>query len=179
MPALGDAFQAFFHRLYIVVFERHDFGIAHGAAVPDAGVAIDIEDDVITLARDGADDPQIGLIAGGEDHGMIHGIEVFQRLFDFLVALIGAVQHAAAGGARSEIGQRLFARLHHIGIEGHAHVIIGAEQDRFAPVANGAGGAEHLFHHQIERVFYAAGQQPFAHRNDVIEFGKQILAVPL
>ena len=148
----GNALEAFFHRLDIVVLEGHDFGLAHRASVPDAGVGIDIEHDVIALARDRADDAEIGLIAGGKDHRVVHPVEIAQRLLAFFVALIGAVENAAAGGPRSEIGERLLARFEHIGIEGHPHVIVSAEQDRLAPVADRAGGGEHLLHHQIERI---------------------------
>ena len=40
--AFRDALEAFFHRLDVIVLERHHLGIAELAAVPDAGVAIDI-----------------------------------------------------------------------------------------------------------------------------------------
>ena len=174
--AFGNALQALFHRFDIIVLERHDFGIAQSAAVPDAGMAVDVEDDVIAFAGNGRNNPEIGLVAGRKDHGMVHGIEVHERLLDFLVALICAVQHAATGGPRSEIGQCLPACLDHVGIEGHAHVIVGAEQDRVAPVADRTGRRQDLLHHQVERIFLAARQQSFAQGDDVIEFGEQILA---
>jgi len=150
--AFGNALQALFHCFDIVVLEGHDLGLAHRAAVPDAGVRIDVEHDVIALARDRADDAEIGLISGGKDHRVVHPVKFAQRLLALLMALIGAVENAAAGGAGPEIGERLLARFDHIGIEGHAHVIVSAEQDRLAPVADRAGGGEHLLHHQIERI---------------------------
>src|SRR3546814_1810391 len=61
---------------------------------------------------------------------MAGAVEFLQRLFALLVALIGAVEDAAAGRARSKLVQRLLAGRDHIGIEGHPHVIVGAEQDR-------------------------------------------------
>jgi hypothetical protein len=134
--AFGDALQALFHRLDIVVLERHDFGIAHRAAVPDRGVAVDVEDDVVALARHREMMPEVGLIAGREHHGVVHGVEFAQRGFDIAVIAEGAVEHAAAGGARAEILHRLLARRDHVGIEGHAHVVVGAEQDRRLAVAD-------------------------------------------
>jgi hypothetical protein len=57
------------------------------------------------------------------------------------VAGIGAVEDAAAGGARAEFVERLLARGDDVGIEGHAHVIVGAEQDRALAVADRDGRA--------------------------------------
>ena len=137
-------------------------------------MAVDVEDDVVTLAGDGRDDPEIGLVTGREDHGVVHGVEFAQRVFAFPMALVSAVEDAAAGGPAAEIGQRLLARLDHVGIEGHAHVIVGAEQYRLAPVADRPGRRENLFHHQIERVFLTAGEQALAQRDDAVELGKQV-----
>ena len=172
--AFGNAAQALFHRVEIVVLERHDFRLAHRAPVPDAGVAVDVEDDVVALARDGRDDPEIGLVAGGEDHRVVHRVEFAQRVLALPVALIGPVEHAAAGRPAAEIGQRLLARGDDVGIEGHPHVIVGAEQDRVAPVADRAGGGEDFLHHQVEGVFLPAGEQPFAHRDQIVELAEQV-----
>ena len=107
---------------------------------------------------------------------MVHVVEVHERLLDFLVTLVGAVEHPAAGSAAAEIGQRLLARLDHVGIEGHAHVIVGAEQDRVAPVTDRPGGRQDLFHHQVEGVFAALREQSLAQCDDVVEFSEQVLA---
>src|SRR3546814_14437453 len=66
----------------------------------------------------------------------------------FRSPLIGAVENAAAGGAAAELVERVLAGGDDILVEGHAHMIIGAEQGRFAPVADRDGGREHFFHHQ-------------------------------
>jgi hypothetical protein len=87
---------------------------------------------------------------------------------------IGAVEHAAAGGAGAEIVERLLARLDHVRVERHAHVVVGAEQDRLAPVAQRDGGREHLLHHEAERIGDSAGEQVGAHLDQRIEFGKQV-----
>ena len=85
MPAPSGIRQPLVHRLDIVVLERHHLGIAQFAAVPDRGVAVDIEDDVIALAGDGRDDAEVGLIAGREDHRVVHRVEFAQRRFDIAV----------------------------------------------------------------------------------------------
>src|SRR3546814_2594565 len=54
------------------------------------------------------------------------------------------------------------------------HIIIGAEQDRFAPVADRDGGREHFFHHQAERVGDAGGEQVGALLDQRIEFGEEV-----
>ena len=100
---------------------------------------------------------------------MVHRVELAQRLFHFLVALIRAVEHAAAGGPRTIVVERVLARLDHVRIERHAHVVVGAKQDRIAPVADRAGGGKDLLHHQREWIFHPAGQQALAHGDDVIE----------
>src|SRR3546814_20723980 len=77
-------------------------------------MAVDVEDDIVALAGDGRDDAEVRLIAGREDHGVIHGVEFFQRLLDLLVALVGAVEDAAAGGSAAEFVERLLARGGHV-----------------------------------------------------------------
>ncbi len=169
-----DSLEALFHRLDIVVLEGHDLGIAHRAAVPDAGMAVDVEHDIIALAGDGGDDPEIGLVAGREHHRMVHVIELTQRVLALAVTLIGPVEHTAAGGARSEIVERLLACLDHVGIEGHAHVIICAQQDRVAAVADGSRGGEHPLHDQRERILLTIGEQRLANLDGFVELGEQI-----
>ena len=81
-----EPFQALFERFDVVVAERDDLGIAERAAVVDRRVAVDVEDDVILLAGDRRNDAEIRLVAGREDHGVVHGVEVLERLLDRLVA---------------------------------------------------------------------------------------------
>src|SRR3546814_3961926 len=90
-------------------------GVPKIAAVIDGGVAVGIEDDVAALRRQRGDDAQIGLVSGRKDDGVIGAVEVLQRVFHLAVALIGAVQHAAAGGAGSIFVQRFLARRDPIG----------------------------------------------------------------
>ena len=150
--AFGDALQPLFERFDVVVAERHDLRIAERAAVVDRGVAVDVEDDVVVFAGDGRNDAEVRLVAGRKDHGVVHGVEVLERLLDGAVADVGAVEDAAAGRARAEFVERLLARGDDVGVEGHAHVIVGAEQDRALAVADGDGRAFDLLHDQVERV---------------------------
>src|SRR3546814_8086446 len=93
--------------------------IAQEAAVIDGGMTVRVQHDIIAPARQGGNHAQIGLIAGGEDHRAAGAVEVLERFLDFLVPLIGAVQQAAAGGARAEIVQRLLARGDDVRVAGH------------------------------------------------------------
>ena len=170
----GDALQPFLERLDIVVAEGHDLGIAERAAIVDRGVAVDVEDDVIVLAGDGGNDAEVGLVAGREDHGMIHGVEVLERVFAGAVTGIGPVEDAAAGGAGAELVQGLLARRDDVGIEGHPHVIVGAEQDRPLTVADRDGRAFDALHHQVERVGDAGLEQRLALFDHGIELGQEV-----
>ena len=172
--ALGDAAEALLQRADVVVAEGDNFRVAHLAPVIDRGVAVDVEDDIIALAGDGGDDAEIGLIAGREHHGMIHGVEVLQRVLAGLVAGIGAVEDAAAGRARAEFVERLLAGGDDVVVERHAQIIVGAEEDRLPAVADRAGGGEDLFHHQPERVPHAGGEQALAHLDQGIELAEEI-----
>ncbi len=155
----GEPLEPLFERLDIIVAKGDDLGIAHRAAVVDRGVAVGVDDDVVILARERRDDPEIGLVARREDHRMVHVVEVLERVFARLVPLVRPVEHAAAGGARAEFVERLLARRDDVGIEGHAHVIVGAEQDRPIAVADRHGRRFDLFHDEAERVLLAGREQ--------------------
>ena len=148
----GNALQALFERFDVIVAERDDLGVAERAAVVDRGMAVDVEDDVILFAGKRGNHAEIGLVASREDHRVVHPIEVLQRVLAGAVAHIGAVEHPASGRARAELVKRLLARGDHVGIEGHAHVIVGAEQDRPPAVADRHGRALDPLHHQVERI---------------------------
>ena len=134
-------------------------------------------DDVFAFARDRADDPQVGLVAGGKDHCVVHAVEFAQRRFAIAVAFVGPVEHAAAGGAAAEIVERLLARRDHVGIESHPHVVVRAQQDGLAPVAHRHRGRDYPLHHQAERIGLAGGEQRFAHRDQRIELGEQVRGI--
>src|SRR3546814_17940838 len=79
-------------------------------------MAIGIQHDIVALARKRGDHAQIGLIAGRKDHGMIHAVKVLERVLTFPMALISAVENAAARRSRSEMVERILASLDHIEI---------------------------------------------------------------
>src|SRR3546814_18221352 len=87
--------------------------MAERAAVIDGGVAVGVEDDVVVLAGNGRHQAQVRLVAGRKDHGMAGAVELLQRLFAILVALIGAVEDADAGRARSTPVPRLLSGRDH------------------------------------------------------------------
>ena len=90
------------------------------------------------------------------------------------MALIGAVEDAAAGGARTEIVERLLARRDHIRVEGHAHIVVGAEQDGFLALDDGERGRLHLIHDDGEGIAHAGGEQRFTLRDKGVEFAEEI-----
>ena len=59
-------------------------------------------------------------------------------------------------------------------IEGHAHVIVGAEKDRALAVADRDGRAFDLLHHQVERVDDAAFEQGLALLDQRVELGEKV-----
>ena len=166
--------QALLERVDVIVAERDDLRIAQRAAVIDRRMAVDVEDDVVVLAGDGRNDAEVRLVAGREDHGMIHGVEVPERRLAFLVALIGAVEDAAAGRARAELVERLLAGGDDVRVEGHAHVIVGAEQDRALAVADGDGRRFHPLHDQVEGVGEPGRQQRLALLDQRVELGEEV-----
>ena len=85
-----------------------------------------------------------------------------QRRLDIAVIRECAVEHPAAGRARAEGRHGMLACGDHIRVECHAHIIIGAKQDRFLAIDDSHGGRFHFFHHKAERVCYAGGEQTFA-----------------
>src|SRR6476660_5245248 len=172
--SVRNPLEALFERFDVVVAEGDDLGVAERAAVVNRCVAIDVEDDVIVLAGDRGDDTEVRLVAGREDHGVVHGVEVLERLLACLVAAIGAVKDAAAGRARAEIVERLLARGDDVGVERHPHVIVRAEQDRPLAVANGDGRAFDLFHHQVERVGKTGREQILPLPDQWVELGEEI-----
>src|SRR4051794_217802 len=105
---------------------------------------------------------------------MVHGVKVLERLLDGLVAAVGPVEDAATGGTGAEFVERRLARGNYIGIEGHAHVIIGAKKDRAAAVADGDGRAFDLIHDQIERVGDTTREERLALLDYRIELGEEV-----
>src|SRR3546814_11616502 len=93
-------------------------------------MVVDVEDDIVTLARDGRNDAEVRLIAGRKDHGMIHGVKFLERFLALLVAPIGAVEDTAAGGAAAAAVERVLARGDDVVVQGHAHVVIGGSDER-------------------------------------------------
>src|SRR5438270_3367318 len=170
----GDALKPPFERLDVIVAERYDLGIAERTAIVNRRVAVDVEDDVILFTGDGGNDSEIGLVAGREDHGVVHRVELFERVLAGTVPGIGAVENSAAGRARAELIEGLLARCDDFGIEGHPHVVVGAEQDGAAAVADRYGRTFHPFHHEVERIGEAGPEKRVALVDYRIELGEEI-----
>ena len=113
---------------------------------------IGIEEDGVAGASQPRHHAEIGLIAGGEDDAVLAVEKAREFGFQFLVQAISAIGDARAGGAGAELGHRLLASLDAIGIESDPHVIVGASQDRLAPVDDGAGGRDHPLVDDADRI---------------------------
>src|SRR3546814_3962966 len=88
------------------------------------------------------------------------------------MALISAVENAAARRSRSEMVERILASLDHIGIERHAHVIVGSEQDRFLALYDSEGRRFHPIHDNGEGIAHARREQGFAFGDQWVAFGR-------
>ena len=84
-------------------------------------------------------------------------------------------RHLAVAARREHLG--VDERLHrdHVGIESHPHVVIGAEQDGPATVANGDGRRFHPLHDQVEWVGQARRKQHLTLLYQRVELGKQVV----
>src|SRR4051812_50164209 len=100
---------------------------------------------------------------------MANGLKVANRRLARLVPAIGAVEDAAAGRSGTELVERLVTGRDDVRIEGHPHVIVGAEEDRATAVADGDGRAFYALHHQVERVGETGRKQLLALLDQRIE----------
>jgi hypothetical protein len=157
-----------------IVAEADDLGDALLAAVVDRGVAVGVEDDVFALADQRRDHAQIGHVARRKDDRTADAVEVAQRRLGFHMVAEGAVEHAAAVGARSELVERGMAGGDDVRVERHAHVIVRAEQDRVAAGDHRLGRALHLLHHDRERIGDAGIDQRLPLGDQAVELRHQV-----
>src|SRR3546814_12843532 len=108
---------------------------------------------------------------------MIHAVKVLERVLTFPMALISAVENAAARRSRSEMVERILASLDHIGIERHAHVIVGSEKDRFLSLYDSEGRRFHLINDNDYGNALARRQQGFQFGPQWCGFGINTLTV--
>src|SRR5687768_8713399 len=105
---------------------------------------------------------------------MVHRVEFAKRVLALSVALVGAVEHPATGRSRAKVVKGLLAGGDDVRIERHAHVIVGAEEDRALAVANRHGGALNPLHYQVEWVRKTGGKQRFALLDQRVELGEKV-----
>ena len=115
-------------------------------------MAVGVDQQLVTLARQGRDDAEIGLIAGREDHAVLLAVELGDLLLERHMLAVAAVGDTRAGRAGSLGANGLDRRLHAGGIEGQAEVIVGADQERLASVDDGFGRRQDPLHTNLERV---------------------------
>ena len=110
VDVVAEALQALFEIDRVVVPEADHRRVAELAAIIDAGVAVGVDQDVILRAGQGRNHREIGLVAGREDHGTLGAVELGKLGLERLVAAIGAVAIARAGGAGAAVLQALLRR---------------------------------------------------------------------
>jgi len=110
---------------------------AHHAAVHNAGVIFLVDDHVITLADDGRDRADVGLVAGREDQRGLLVHKAGQPPVKLQVQLQRAVQEAGAGHAGAVAVDGFLGRLAQLGVSGQAQVVVGPDHDHFLALKEG------------------------------------------
>ena len=149
---IAEAAQAFGQILGVVVAETDDLGMAQPRPVIDAGMAVGVQDQVIAAPDKGRQDAQIGLVPGGEDHGMLATIEGGQRRLHGQVPVETAVGDPRAGGARAPGSRGLDGGLDTGRIEGQPQIVVRAQQDDASPAVFGLGRGQDGVEPHAERV---------------------------
>src|SRR6185503_21321847 len=95
---------------------------------------IGVEIDRVFGPREPRNHPKIGLVAGREHDAVFTAEEACKLLLQLAVYGIGAVCDPRARRASAMQSKRLLPRCNAVGIEGDAHIVIGAGEHRFAPL---------------------------------------------
>jgi len=73
------------------VLEAHDLGLGHLAGIVDRRMTVGVDQQMVALADQGRDDAQVGLVAGREDHAVLHAVECGNFLLGEDVFALAAV----------------------------------------------------------------------------------------
>ena len=76
------------------------------------------------------------------------------------MAVIGAVEHAGAGGAGALGQQGVLRSFYSLFIEGHPHIVIGTGKNGLAAVDDGLGRREDFLHADGEGICFTFWQLP-------------------
>ncbi len=144
----------------IVVLEAHHLGLGLLAGVVDRGVAVGVDQQEVFGAHQVRDDPEIGLVAGREDHAVLLAVERGDLFLERHVLGVAAVGDARAGRAGALGTDRLDGGFHAGRVEGQAEVVIGADEQGLLAVDDRLGGRQHPLHADLEGV--GAGRTDFA-----------------
>ncbi len=147
-----EASQALVEVVGIVVAEADHLGVAEARAVIDAGVAVGVQHQVVAAAHQGRQDAQVGLVAGGEHHGVFTAVEFRQVALQAQVAVVTAVGDAGPGGARALALGRLHRLFDAVGIEGQAQVVVGAQKDGALAAQHALGGRQDTVEAHAQRL---------------------------
>ena len=132
--ALPQAFQAFVQVVGVIVAEPHDIRAAQPATVVDAGMAVCVYDDGVFVICQAGNHRQVCLVAGGEYDGFLAFVERGDFLFQCAMPGEAAVGHPGSGCPGALLIERRMGCVQALFIEGEPQVVVGARQDRPAPV---------------------------------------------
>jgi hypothetical protein len=121
------------------VLEADDLGLGHLAGIVDRSVAVGIDQQVVALADQGRNHPEVGLVAGGEHHAVLLAVEVRDLLLEEDVLAIAAVGDARTGRAGALGADRLDGSFHAGRVERQAEIVVGADQQGLAAVDDRLG----------------------------------------
>ena len=78
---VADAAQPRLEAGRIVVLEAHHLGLGLLAGIVDRGVAVGVDQQEVVRPDQGGNNPQVGLVAGREDHAVLFAVELGDLLF--------------------------------------------------------------------------------------------------
>jgi hypothetical protein len=131
---------------------------------------VGIEHHLVTGAQQPHQQPEIGLVAGGEQHRRGHVVECGELRLQRGVAVETAIGHARAGRAAALFVDRLTGRVDQGRIKGQPEIVVGSHEDRRLAVDHGLGGRQDLFHHDAAGI----GGEAAERIADMCQFGEAV-----
>ena len=125
----GDVLQLFFKVRHVVMAVAEHGGIAELAAIINACVVFPVTENIVILARDGADDAKVALKACRKRHNGFLTDEIRQFFLKLHVQRQRAVEKTRAGAAGAIPLKRFEASFDYTRVRGKAEIVIGAEHN--------------------------------------------------
>ena len=128
----------------VIVPETRHLRGAEARAIIDAGMAVGIEQQVVVASGQTRQGAEIGLVAGGKDHGIAAAEKRGDPFFQSDMSAVGAVRDAGAGGSGA-FGLQGRHRLRDAAlVECDAEIVVGPEEHHGLPVQARGGRRQDL-----------------------------------